>query len=181
MRAPSMSDLNFATAPSPGDNSDNLSQIVVDNSDTLSYCRLMSDGRRANSPQSRAVTETELAVLRQLWKRGPSTIRELTETLYPAGGASAHATVQKLLERLAAKDCVSRRKDGRANVYTAEVRRRDLIGRRLQEVADTFCDGALSPLLTHLVHSSELTEEDVSALRKLVDDLDSEAKDEGAS
>lgn len=132
----------------------------------------------ATHARPRAVTDTELAVLRQLWRRGSATIRELTEALYPDGGASSHATVQKLLERLAAKGCVSRRKDGRANVYSAEVRRRDLIGRRLQEVADTFCDGALSPLLTHLVHSSELTVDDVAALRQLVDTLDSQTGDD---
>ncbi len=127
-----------------------------------------------SSTENRRVTDAELAVLRVLWRQGPSTIRQLTEELYPDGGTSAYATVQKLLDRLAAKACVSRHAAGRANVFTAEVGRTDLIGHRLQEIADTLCDGALSPLLTHLVAGSQLSAEDTSALRRLVEELDSD-------
>lgn len=130
------------------------------------------------SEASRRVTDAELAVLRLLWRKGPSTIRQLTAELYPDGGTSAYATVQKLLDRLAAKGCVSRRPDGRANVFSAEVGRADLIGRRLQDVADTFCDGALSPLLTHLVTRSRLSGEETAKLRRLVEELDT-GRDEG--
>ena len=122
--------------------------------------------------ETRRVTDAELAVLRLLWQQGPSTIRQLTAELYPDGGTSAYATVQKLLDRLSAKGCVSRRAAGRANVFSAEVGRGDLIGRRQQDIADTFYDGALSPLLTHLVNRSELSEEDLSALRRRVDEFD---------
>ncbi len=127
-----------------------------------------------NPSETRHVTDAELAILRLLWQRGPSTIRQLTAELYPEGGTSAYATVQKLLDRLAGKDCVSRQAAGRANVFSATVGRGDLIGRRLQDIADTLCDGALSPLLTHLVSRSRLDEGELSALRQLVDDLDSD-------
>ena len=129
--------------------------------------------RQTPTTESRRVTDAELAVLRLLWRQGPSTIRQLTAELYPDGGTSAYATVQKLLDRLSAKGCVSREAAGRANVFTAEVGRADLIGRRLQDIADTFCDGALSPLLTHLVTRSSLSAEETSELRRLVEELDS--------
>ena len=54
----------------------------------------------ARAPQD--VTEAELALLRVLWDRGPSTIRQLTEVVYGPGDASSYATVQKLLDRLEA-------------------------------------------------------------------------------
>jgi len=123
-------------------------------------------------PTPERVTDAELAVLRRLWKRGPSTIRELTDDLYPGGGASAYATVQKLLDRLRSKGCVSRRAAGRANLFTAEVGRGDLIERRLREIADTLCDGALSPLLTHLASSSGLSADELTRLRSRVEELD---------
>lgn len=141
------------------------------------------DDRRSNQPprSPERVTDAELAVLRRLWKRGRSTIRELTDELYPGGGASSYATVQKLLDRLHAKGCVSRRAEGRVNVYAAEVGRGELIERRLQEIADTFCDGALSPLLTHLVSGSGLSEDELERLRRRVEargDEDSDAPEE---
>jgi predicted transcriptional regulator len=126
-------------------------------------------------PTPERVTDAELAVLRRLWKRGPSTIRELTDDLYPGGGASAYATVQKLLDRLGSKGCVSRRAAGRANVFTAEVGRGDLIERRLREIADTLCDGALSPLLTHLASSTGLSADELARLRSRVEELDRES------
>ena len=56
----------------------------------------------------REVTDTELAVLRLLWKTDDATIRELTDALYPDGGHSHYATVQSLLDRLQAKGFVER-------------------------------------------------------------------------
>ena len=59
---------------------------------------------------NRNVTDTELAVLKALWERGASTIRQLTDELYPEGSTAHYATVQKLLERLREKSCVSRQR-----------------------------------------------------------------------
>ena len=64
----------------------------------------------ARTPQD--VTDAELAVLQVLWEQGPATIRQLTDRLYPEGKTSHYATVQKLLERLQAKGCVSRDRGG---------------------------------------------------------------------
>ena len=46
------------------------------------------------------VSNAELRVLQSLWDCGPSTIRQLTERLYPSVTTAIYATVQKLLERL---------------------------------------------------------------------------------
>ena len=54
----------------------------------------------------RDVTEAELAILQVLWDRGRTTIRHLTELLYPGGGDSEVATVKKLLTRLEHKEIV---------------------------------------------------------------------------
>lgn len=122
------------------------------------------------------VPDAELAVLKVLWERDSATIRELTDLLYPGGDTSAYATVQKLLERLEARRCVRRRRDGRLNVFAATVSREDLIDRRLQDAADKLCEGSLTPLLTQLVDARRLSAGDVRALRELVDRLDREKR-----
>jgi BlaI family penicillinase repressor len=123
------------------------------------------------------VTDAELTVMKALWERGASTIRELTGDLYPGGGAAHYATVQKLLERLESKSCVKRRARGRINVYTASRGRQDLIAHRLRETADKLCEGSLTPLLTHLVGSVRLSRDQVSELRKLVDRMERRRED----
>ncbi len=118
---------------------------------------------------SQDVTEAELAVLQALWDRGPSTIRALTEATYAQVGASQYATVQKLLDRLESKGCVTRERREGVHVFRAAIDRDDLIGRRLRAVADKLCGGSLTPLLTHLVQAEPLSEQDRLMLRSLIE------------
>jgi predicted transcriptional regulator len=123
----------------------------------------------ARTPQD--VTDAELAIMRVLWETGPSTRRQLTDTLYPEGGPAHYTTVQKLLERLEAKGYVSsHRAVGLVN-FTASVDRDELLSRRLQTVADKLCEGSLTPLLTNLVRASQLSSKELDELRQLLDQL----------
>jgi predicted transcriptional regulator len=123
---------------------------------------------------SQDVTEAELAVLRRLWDGGPATIRQLAEGVYGQDGASVYATVQKLLDRLEAKGFVARDRSAAVHQFRAAIERDELIGRRLRAVADTLCDGSLTPLLTHLVQGRRLSNQQRQALRALVEQLDRE-------
>ena len=118
------------------------------------------------------VTEAELAVLQRMWDRGPVTVRQLTDELYPNGGGSEYATVQTLLQRLSRKKYVVRNRDVWPHLFEATVGRDELIGRRLQTTADDLCDGSLQPLLTTLVQSSRLSARDRKSLRGLLDELE---------
>jgi predicted transcriptional regulator len=120
----------------------------------------------------RDVTDAELAVLQVLWDRGPATIRQLTDALYPGGGTSHYATVQKLLERLEVKGHVARDRRAPAHTFAAAVGREELIGRRLEDVAAKLCGGSLTPLLTHLVRARRLSARERQELRALIDELD---------
>ena len=116
--------------------------------------------------------DAELAVLQMLWERGPSTIRQLADALYPEGTESHYATVQKLLERLEAKSCVTRDRSEWAHVFHAALQRDDFLGQRLRAVAEKLCGGSLTPLLTNLVRSKQLTPRERREIRKLIDELD---------
>ena len=123
----------------------------------------------ARTPQD--VTDAELAVLQLLWDGGPATIRQLTDVLYPGGGAAQYGTVQKLLDRLELKGCVRRDRTPAAHTFAAAIAREDLIGRRLQDMAEKLCGGSLTPLLTHLVRTKRLTARERQELRDLIDEL----------
>ena len=118
------------------------------------------------------VTDAELMVLQQLWEKGPSTIRQLTDILYPERTTAQYATVQKLLERLEGKGCVVRDRGGPVHQFSAALNRDDLIGRRLRDMADRLCEGSLTPLLTHLVRAHRLSAEERQMLRELVGELE---------
>lgn len=124
----------------------------------------------ARTPQD--ITDAERAVLEVLWDKGPATIRTLTDILYPEGGAAHYATVQKLLERLESKACVARQRSGTVNVFAATLGREELLGRRLQALAEELCGGSMAPLLTHLVQNRKLSARERADLRGLIDRLD---------
>jgi predicted transcriptional regulator len=127
----------------------------------------------------REITDTELALLTELWQRPSATVQDLTETLYGNTAPALLATVRKLLDRLEAKGCVSRDRTRWPHHYTAAVKREELAGNRLQAAADELFDGDLAPLLTHLVRSQKLTAKDRADLRKVLDEMDGKGSAKG--
>ncbi len=122
------------------------------------------------------VTDAELAVLQVLWDRGPATIRVLTDVLYPPGSDAHYATVQKLLERLEAKEHVRRDRSAHAHLFAATTDRDALVGWRLRAMAEKLCGGLMGSLLTHLVRAEELSAAERRELRALMDEFDRKQK-----
>jgi predicted transcriptional regulator len=110
------------------------------------------------------VTDTELAILNELWERGEATRRQITDALYPGGGEAHYATVQNLLGRLERKGFVRHERGENVLVFAPTVARDELIRRRLQGLADKLCGGAVAPLVMNLVRSQPLSETDVEQL-----------------
>jgi len=117
-----------------------------------------------------SVTGAELKVLESLWQRGEATIRDLRDALYPDGGGSKFATVQKLLARLAAKKLVGRRKEAANWIFRPLVARDEMIGGELRRVADRLGGNSMTPLLTYLVETGELNAKERAHLRRLLDE-----------
>ena len=116
------------------------------------------------------VTDYELAVLEVLWQRGSASIRQITDEVYEAPSTTNYATVQKLLERLEGKDCVSRDRSSFAHTSCAEIDRTDLIDEGLESLAEQLCGGSLTPLLVHLAGKNKLSRKERDMLRKLIDE-----------
>ena len=131
----------------------------------------------ARTPQD--VTDAELTILQYLWDEGEATTRRLTDAIHPDGTASHYATVQKLLERLEVKGCVTRDRSCWPHVFAPAINREDLIGRRLRAMAEKLCGGSLTPLLTHLLKVERLSPRERDELRAFMDELDAKSKPRG--
>ena len=118
-----------------------------------------------------SISDTELHVLKVLWKHGPRTVREVNDMFRSGKRRWAHTTVQTLLKRLESKGCVRSNKRGAAHVFRAVVSRSELLARRLRELADSVCDGTASPLVSALVEEQQLHSEDIDHLRRMLDEL----------
>jgi predicted transcriptional regulator len=64
----------------------------------------------------RKPTNAEVAILRVLWSRGPSTVRDVARTM---GREAAYTTVLKLMQNMTDKGLVVRDESSRTHVYSA--------------------------------------------------------------
>ncbi len=123
-------------------------------------------------PES-GISMAELQVLKMLWKRGPSTVREIHGHLARAGARWAYTTVLTLLQRLQAKGYVTNSKDGMAYVFRPTLTREGVLRGRLRELAQHFAEGAAFPLVQAMVEGHRFSEEEIAHFRKLVEELES--------
>ncbi len=114
------------------------------------------------------VTDAELAVLKVLWNSGSATIRRITDELYPRQSESDYATVKKLLARLERKRFVTRNRKQMAHTFQARLTRDQLLGQRLEGLANNLCDGSSIPLLMHLVQKGKISTKQRQQLRALI-------------
>jgi len=120
-----------------------------------------------------SIGEAELEVLKVLWEHGPGTVREINARLQPRGRQWAYTTVQTMLHRLHGKGCVRQgTQAGAAHVFEAAVSRERLLGQRLRDLAQQWCDGTSSPLLLALVEGQQFTPEEIRQFRRLLDQLE---------
>ncbi|MCC6697511.1 MAG: BlaI/MecI/CopY family transcriptional regulator [Candidatus Hydrogenedentes bacterium] len=122
--------------------------------------------------KQRNISESELTVLRTLWRRREGVVREIAEDLEKSGVKWAYTTVQTLLNRLEVKGYVKRDTSGTAHTYRPAMSREKLVARRLHDLADQLCEGASTPLVMALVDNVRLSQEDIAHLRELLDRLD---------
>jgi BlaI family penicillinase repressor len=116
-------------------------------------------------------TASELEILRVLWTRGPSTVREVHESLREQK-ALGYTTVLKLLQIMTAKGTVRRNEEQRAHVYEACLpateTKRQLAGDVLQRVFE----GSASELMLHALAGRRTSKKELKELRKLLDEYE---------
>ena len=120
--------------------------------------------------------DAELEVLKVLWDRGASTVRDVLHTLHEQGRGVAYTTVQTLLTRLEAKTFVRSYKSDFAFVYRARLTRDRVTRSRLKTLVKQLYDGAAGPLVLQLIKNEAFTTDEIGKLQELIDRLDSEPK-----
>ena len=120
-------------------------------------------------------TASELEILRVLWARGPSTVREVHEALSEKKDLG-YTTVLKLLQIMTAKGTVRRDEGQRAHVYQAcqpaTETKRQLIGDLLQRL----CEGSASDLMIHALEGRPTSKKELDELRRLLDEYERRAR-----
>src|SRR3954471_23272564 len=119
-------------------------------------------------PPSLHPTDGELEILRVLWERGPSVLGEICESLRRDRDV-ATTTVATMLRLMLDKGLVRRKPVRRGHQWSAAVTQnaaaRSLVGKLVEGVFD----GSASRLAVHLVEAGELSSNELTELRNLID------------
>lgn len=116
-------------------------------------------------------TASELAILRVLWDRGPSTVKEVREGLRRAE-RRGYTTVLKLLQIMHEKGLVGRRRLGKAHVYRARLRENQAQKRLTAELVDGVFRGSAARLVMQALSDRTPSPEDLDEVRRLLDELE---------
>jgi len=117
-------------------------------------------------PEAR-ISRFELQLLEKLWELGPSSVREVQESL-PEKDRPAYTTVQTMIYRLEEKGAVRRvKKIGNAHLFQAVLTRKAVHRRLIGELLNLF-GGSAAPVMSHLVETGKLTLADIRELEKKV-------------
>lgn len=119
------------------------------------------------SDQNHRLGRLQLGVLRALWREGEASTAQV-HAMLRRDRDLAYNTVATILTRLARRGIVTSRREGRELVYRADVSeaqvRRSMIGR----LVDDLFGGDRRALVSHLVHSEDMNDDDLDALRGIL-------------
>jgi BlaI family penicillinase repressor len=146
-------------------------KLFVDNTKTFVYRRLMSTSDR---PQP---TDGELEILRVLWERGPSTVRDVYACLSrirPVG----YTTVLKFMQIMAEKGLVRRDQEQRAHLYEAMVPRESTQRQLVRDLLDRAFGGSPLQLVMQALSAKRATPAEIEQIRHLLDHYEPTSSDE---
>jgi BlaI family penicillinase repressor len=122
-------------------------------------------------PTTPRPTPAELEILRVLWDRGPSTVREVQERLEeerPTG----YTTALKLLQIMTDKGLVRRDETARAHVYAARAPEQKTQQQLVRDLLDRAFGGSASELVMQALSGRKTSREELARIRELLDRLE---------
>lgn len=116
-------------------------------------------------------TDAELEILRVLWAKGASTVREVHEELNKNKN-TGYTTVLKLMQIMSEKKLVRRDEDQRAHVYQAMLPQEATQGQLVRDLVERAFSGSAAGLVMQALASKPATREELRQIRQLLDEYE---------
>jgi len=119
-------------------------------------------------------TDAELAILRVLWDRGPSTVRQVHNVLNRERTA-AYTTALKLLQIMTEKGLVERDERDRTHIYKAKLSQEQTQRQLIRDLLDRAFGGSATKLVMQALATRRASADELREIRRAIDG----AKQEG--
>jgi BlaI family transcriptional regulator, penicillinase repressor len=116
--------------------------------------------------RSTTLTEQELEIMKIVWQRDSSTVRDVYEALLEKRKI-AYTTVMTMMKVLEQKKYLKKSQAERAYVYRPAQPQRQVVGAMVRDFVNRVFNGSASPLLVHLVEEHDLSREDLEEIARL--------------
>jgi predicted transcriptional regulator len=116
-------------------------------------------------------TDAELAILRVLWSRGPSTVRQVHEAI-SRDRETGYTTVLKLMQIMTEKGLVERDESERTHVYQARFTQEATQQRLVSDLLDKAFGGSASQLVMQALAAKPASADELAQIRRLLDELE---------
>ena len=113
-------------------------------------------------------TDAELAILRILWERGPSTVRQVHDILGQERTA-AYTTALKLLQIMTEKGLVERDERDRTHIYRARLSEETTQRQLVRDLVDRAFGGSSTKLVMQALATKRASADELRDIRKAID------------
>ena len=113
-------------------------------------------------------TNAELAILRVLWERGASTVREVHAAL-GRDESVGYTTTLKILQIMVEKGLAGRTEEGRLHRYWAAVTQSDTQRRMVADLVERAFGGSTAGLVLQALSSKPASADELERIRDLID------------
>jgi len=120
-------------------------------------------------------TDAELAILRVLWRQGPSTVREVWDRINLAQ-KTGYTTVLKLLQIMFEKGLVERDDTARSHIYEAAISEDRTQRQVIQHLLERLFAGSAPKLVMQALAVKKASRAELAEIRKLLDEMEGGSK-----
>ena len=120
-------------------------------------------------------TDAELEILKVFWRRGPSTVREVFETLGESK-TTGYTTVLKTMQIMADKGLVVRDESERAHRYEPAAPEDETQRRLVGDLLRKAFDGSAKKLVMQALSTERASAEELSEIRRMLDELEGKGR-----
>ena len=122
----------------------------------------------SKTPVTPRPTDAELAILRVLWRRGASTVRQVHDALSEVR-PTAYTTALKLLQIMTEKGLVRRDESDRTHVYQARLTEEQTQRQLVRDLLERAFGGSSTKLVMQALAATRASAEELTEIRKLIE------------
>jgi BlaI family transcriptional regulator, penicillinase repressor len=123
----------------------------------------------SKNPPAPRPTDAELAILRVLWERGPSTVRQVHDVLIARVGPTGYTTALKILQIMTEKGLVRRDDTDRTHIYTSRLSEEQTQRQLVRDLLERAFGGSASKLVMQALNAKRATDEELGEIRRLIE------------